>query len=108
MNILFPQFLLGIVFLTIIFSHVTKKNAAVVSAYAMQSLAVVGLLLNSFFETGAWSLLLIILLTFCVKVVLAPLFFFRLIKQTALRFLVGTYLNIPATLIILVVVTAVA
>ena len=52
--------------------------------------------------------MLIILLTFCVKVVLAPLFFFRLIKQTALRFLVRTYLNIPATLIILVVVTAVA
>lgn len=108
MTILFLQFLLGTVFLTTIFLHLTKKNFGSVIAYSIQSLAITLVLVNSFFETHNTLLVLVILATLVVKVVLAPVFFTRLIKKSKLTFLVSTYLSVPLTLIILVAVTAVA
>ncbi|OGZ67290.1 MAG: hypothetical protein A3D34_00800 [Candidatus Staskawiczbacteria bacterium RIFCSPHIGHO2_02_FULL_33_16] len=108
MNILFLQFLLQVIFLTIVFLHISKKNFDAIWAYGIQSFAITILLLNSFFETGNISLLFVALLVLIVKVVLAPRFFARLIKKNELIFSVSTYLNIPITLIVIVLLCAIA
>lgn len=108
MSIFFLQFLLGAVFLTTIFLHLTKKELGAVVAYSLQSLIIVIILLNSFFETNNIPLLLVILATLVVKVILAPIFFIKLIKQYKLTFSVSTYLNTPLTLVVLATLTAVA
>jgi hydrogenase-4 component E len=105
MDILFLQFLLEIVFLTIVFLHIAKKNFGAVLAYNIQSLVIVVILFNSFFETGNISLLFIALIALIVKVILAPIFFVRLIKKHELIFSVSTYLNTPLTLIIIAALT---
>lgn len=108
MSIIFLKILLEIMFLSIVFLHISKKNYEAAIAYGIQSLAVVLILFNSFRETGDILLLVIALLTLVVKVILAPTFFTRLIKKHALNFSVNTYLNISLTLITIVVLTAIA
>jgi len=108
MNILFLQLLMGIIFLTLIFLHLTKKNFIATVAYAIQSFAIVIILLNSFFETGNIYMYVVILATLIIKVILAPLFFNRLIKKHDLVFSASTYLNTPLMLIIIAVLTFVA
>lgn len=108
MHISFLQLLLGIVFLTIVYLNITKKNFEAVLAYSVQSFVIVVVLLNSFFETGSFGLLLIILLTLFVKVIVAPVFFVRLIQKHELTFSASTYLNTPLALIIVAGLTAVA
>ena len=108
MNILNLQFLLEIVFGTVIFLHITKKNFGAALSYSLQSLAITITLFNSFVETGNTPLLFIALLIFIVKVIIAPVFFIKLIRQHALMFSVSTYLNTPLTLIIIATLTFVA
>ena len=108
MNILSPQILLTVVFLTLVFLHLARKNSGVLTAYGLQSLAIVLLLFASLAETHSLSLLLVALFTLLVKVILAPLFFGRLIARHRLTFSASTYLNTPLTLIIISVLTATA
>src|SRR3989344_3897871 len=108
MSLLTLQILLQIAFLTIVFLHVSKKHLAAIWAYAIQSLAIVALLLNSFFETLNPPLLAVALLVLMVKVVLAPGFFSRLVKKNELIFSASTYLSTPVTLIILATLVAIA
>jgi len=108
MSISLLQFLLGIVFLTIIFLHLTRKNFGAVVVYGIQSLAITIILFNSFLETKSLFLLFVILTILIVKVILAPTFFIRLIKNHELTFSASTYLNMPLTLIVLAVFTAFA
>lgn len=108
MDILFLQFLLEVMFLTLVFLQVTKKNSLVAVAYGIQSFVIVIFLLNSFFETGNIYLLFIVLLTLVIKVIMAPLFFIRLIRKHALSFSVSTYLNMPLTLVSIAVLTFIA
>lgn len=108
MDILSLQFLLGIDFLVLVFLHLTKKNFSAIMAYAIQSVVIVIILFNSFLETKNIYLLLIVLLVFVVKIILAPLFFTRLIKKHALAFSASTYLNPPLTLIVIAILTFVA
>jgi hydrogenase-4 membrane subunit HyfE len=108
MSILFLQFLLEVMFLTIIFFHLTKKNFIAAIAYSLQSLIICIIFLNSFFETGNIYILAVVFFTLIVKVILAPLFFTRLIKKHALTFSVSTYLNTPLTLIVIAVLTFIA
>lgn len=108
MNILVLKFLLEIVFLTIVYLHISKKNSGAVLAYIIQSLAIVVIMFNSFLETKDVPLLLVILLIFVVKVVLTPIFFVRLIKRYDLIFSVNTYLSTPITLIVIAVLTFMA
>jgi hydrogenase-4 component E len=108
MNILTLQFLLEIVFGTIIFLQLTKKNFGAVLAYGLQSLAITAILFGSFFETSNLFLLFIALLVLFVKVILAPVFFIKLIKKHELTFSGNTYLNMPLTLLIIAILTFVA
>jgi len=95
-------------FLTIIFLHLSKKNFSASIAYGLQSLVIVLFFLNSFFETNNLAILLVVFLMLIVKVILAPLFFIRLIKKNALAFSVSTYLNMPLTIISIAILTFIA
>lgn len=108
MNILFLQFILEIMFLTLVFLHISKKNSEVVWAYMIQSLVLAIILFNSYLDTGSILLLIVVLLVLLVKVILAPLFFNRLIKKNSLAFSVSTYLNTPLTLIVISFLTFIA
>lgn len=108
MSILFLQFLLEIMFLTIVFLHILKKNSEVVLAYIIQSIVISLVLFNSFIETGDVLMLWVILCVLVVKVILGPMFFYRLIKKNALAFSVSTYLNSPLTLISISFLTFIA
>lgn len=106
-NLLLNLFL-EIMFLTVIFLHLTKKNFSAAIAYSIQSLIICLIFLNSSFETGNMYLYIMVLLTLIVKVILAPLFLTRLIKKHALSFSVSTYLNTPLTLIGIALLTFIA
>jgi hydrogenase-4 component E len=108
MNAIFPHFLITLIFVTIVFLHIAKKNYAVAIAYGIQSFAIVMLLILSYFETGSTTFLLIAGLGLIVKVILAPLFIFHQIKKHDLKFLVSTYANMPFTLIAVAALTAIA
>ena len=94
--------------MTIIFLHLSKKNFSASIAYGLQSLVIVLFFLNSFFETNNLAILLVVFLMLIVKVILAPLFFIRLIKKNALAFSVSTYLNMPLTIISIAILTFIA
>jgi len=102
------QFLLSIIFLTVVFLNIAKKNNEVAFAYGLQSLAIVILIINSYFETGYVSMLFVGLITLVIKAILAPMFFIRLIKRNAFKFSVSTYLNTPLSLVAITALTALA
>lgn len=108
MSIFFLQFLVDVLFLTLILLHLTKKNFLAVVAFSVQSFIVTIVFLNSFLETGNIYIFFMVLFTFIVKVILAPLFFTRLIKKHQLSFSVNTYLNMPITLIVIAILTFLA
>jgi len=108
MSTLSLQFLLEIVFGTVVFLHITKKNFGAALAYSIQSLAMTVILVGSFIETGSITMLLVVLFSMVVKVILAPIFFIRLINKHQLMFSVSTYLNTSMTLIIIAVLTFLA
>lgn len=77
--------------------HITRRNRNEALLYGLQSLAVVMLLAAAFLHDQSWPLLAIVILTLTVKVILAPLFFMRLIKQHELKFSANTYTNTTET-----------
>lgn len=102
------QILLGILFLSIVFLNLKKKNVLASFAYGLQSFVILVLLIISFWETKNMYILAVVVATLLIKVILAPLFFIRLIKKNALSFSVSTYLNVPLTLITIFILTSVA
>ncbi len=108
MNTIFSQFLITIIFMTVVFLHIVKKNFLVAIAYGIQSFAIVMLLTNSYIITGSVSFLLIAVLGLIVKVIMAPMFIIHQIKKHDLKFLVSTYINLPFTLIVVAALTAIA
>lgn len=98
-------FLEALLFLSVIFMHLSKKNSSVIYLYAAQSLVVAGLMLSSFFADPTLVLLIAVLAVFAVKVLIAPYFFTKLIKDHQLTFSASTYLNTPMTLIVLAMLT---
>lgn len=85
-------------FFAVIFMHIVKTNRNLIRAYLLQSLVVVIILIGSGLEEGERSLIWIGLLTFAIKVVLAPLFFTRLKKRFEAFFTPNNYLSMPLTL----------
>jgi hydrogenase-4 component E len=101
MNQLAPQVLLAlatIVFAASVFLHLTRKNSTAVSLYIAQSSAIACLLISASFERLSPLLALAIVSTLAVKLIIAPFFFFRLIRRHQLKFSASTYLNMPLTL----------
>lgn len=108
MDISIAQILAEIIFGTIIFLHVSKRNFQAVLAYGLQSLLVVAILSRSFVETGDMLMLIVILCSLLVKVILAPIFFIKLINKNKLLFSVSTYLGTPLSLITISILTLIA
>src|SRR5574340_129731 len=109
MTIFTPQFLFfleTILFLSVIFMHLAKKNFAVIFLYALQSFIITLILFFSSLKEVSFLLVALATATFFVKVVIAPYFFFVLMKKHRLQFSVSTYLNGPMTLIVLTLLTA--
>jgi hydrogenase-4 component E len=107
-NPLLAQVLMMVVFVLAVYFHLAKKNFSVAMMYGIQSTAIAALLVVSFLERGSLSLLVIALVTFVVKVVLAPTFFIRLVNRHKLRFTVSSYLNTPMTLVVVAVISVLA
>lgn len=99
-------FLESLMFLSVIFLHLLKKNRSAIFAYVAQSLVIASMLLVAAFASGSWWAITVALATLVVKVILAPYFFSRLVRRHRLVFSVSTYLNSPMTLIVLAALTA--
>lgn len=108
MNLTIFQFLLALVFLTVVFSHIVKKNSGAVALYGLQSLAVALLVFVFYLETHNIYSLLIAILILVVKFIAAPAFIYRLIKKEDLKFTASTFVNTPLTLIIVAALTMAA
>ena len=108
MNTLFPEFFLTVMFISIVFLHIAKKNFSVAIAYGIQSFAIVMLLINSYFVSRSPTFLLVALLGLIVKVIMAPIFIIHKINKHDLKFLVSSYVNVPITLIVVAMLTAIA
>lgn len=90
--------LTALVFLPIVFIHLTRKNAAAIWLYVLQSIAVSSLLLLTSFDKISFLLVVSLAATILVKIFVAPWFFFRLIRRHQLLFSASTHLNTPITL----------
>jgi hydrogenase-4 membrane subunit HyfE len=85
-------------FLVTIFMHTTKKNGALVTLYLLQSFLLAIFLFYSAIKGGDKFLLYAALVTFAIKVVLTPAFFYRFIEKNKLFFASSTYLSTSVTL----------
>jgi len=86
--------------------QLARKTFTVIFLYSIQSLIIVFSLFYSSFKSGSLLLFGVAILTFLVKVVIAPYFFYRLVKKHKLNFSVSTYLNGPMTLIVVALLMA--
>jgi hydrogenase-4 component E len=93
-------------FLTVVSMHLTRKNSSHIMLYTAQSLVISAALFQSSFLDFSPMLMLVALITLAVKVILAPYFFFGLIKKHRLQYSVSTHLNGPLTFIVLAALTA--
>ena len=99
-------FLQTLMFLSVVFMHLSRKNKTLILLYGAQSLIISVALFGSSLEDFSVVLMGIALMTFVVKVILAPYFFFGLIRNHRMTFIVNTHLSAPLTLIVLAVLTA--
>ncbi len=96
---IFLQICMALFCLSTVGLHVAKKNMTEVTLYGLQSLAVVALLGVSLWRHQSVGLLAVVIVTLAVKVILAPIFFVRLIKKHNLKINANTYANMPETLL---------
>lgn len=88
-------------FLVTIFIHTAKKNTALVTLYLLQSLLLSLFLFYSAITTGDKFLLYAAVVTFIIKVILTPAFFYQFIARNKLFFASTTYLSTSMTLCII-------
>ena len=69
----------GLAFVSTILMHVTRKNSTLITLYVVQSLAFVVFLAVIGAMEGDRILTVVALLTFIIKVVVAPYFFYAII-----------------------------
>ncbi|MBW6485476.1 MAG: hypothetical protein K0B01_04910 [Syntrophobacterales bacterium] len=100
MELFSPHFLAVAIFLTIIFSHIVKRNIIIVTVYGIQSSAIVLLLFRSFLETKSLAMLFIVILVAAIKVFLPLRFFIGFIRKYETGLSSSAYLNLPLTLIV--------
>lgn len=98
-------FLTSLIFGSVIFMHLSKRNSTLIFFYLIQSLIVSALLLELSIEKVSFFLILTATITLIVKAIIAPYFFRRLIHRHHLNFSVSTYLNSPLTLVVLALLT---
>lgn len=101
-------FLEALIFASVIFMHLSRKNSSMVLLYFIQSLSVIFLMLGASLKEMSALSLLAIMAVFAVKIIIAPKFFYALIQKHYLKFTASTYLGTPLTLIVLAMITAFA
>jgi hydrogenase-4 component E len=99
-------FMETLMFASVVFMHLSKKNSTLIFLYVAQSLIMTLALFGSSIEEASLMLAIVALITLAVKVILAPYFFFGLVRKHHLQFSVSTQLNAPMTLIVLAALTA--
>jgi hydrogenase-4 component E len=88
-----------IAFLIAIFMHLTRKNVSVIRLYGVQSL-MTGVLLGSLgLAEGHAVLIIVAIITFVVKGIVAPFFFTRLMRRFKMEQSASNYLSAPLTLL---------
>jgi len=105
------QFLLlmeTLIFLSVVFMHVARKKSHTIYLYIIQSILTVSMLSFLLLNKISFLLIFAIFLTFMVKVIFAPIFFFNIVKKWKLIFSVGNYLNFPITLMVITVITIIS
>lgn len=97
-----------VIFLCAVFMHLIRGNASLIAVYVMQSIAVAVGIFSFALEENAWGLMLSAFLTVGVKVIIAPVYFFRLVKRRHLKFSGTTYISTPGTLFIIAILSLIA
>jgi len=97
-----------IIFTTVVLIHLTKKNVYFIYLYAVQSLVVTFLMAYSAFIDHSLMIGLLAVLIFVIKVIVAPIFFLKLIKAHTLNITSSNYLNLPFTLVVIAIITTMA
>ncbi len=85
--------------------NVAKKNTTLVTAYLVQSTFLVALLSIQAYQESSFRLFLVVMCMFVIKVFIAPRVFLRFINRSHLNFSASTYLNVPMTLAVLILLT---
>ena len=94
----------GLIFTTVIFMNLVRKNKHQVILYFIQSLTLVGLLFYEGVVNNSLELKAVAVLVFVLKGVFAPYFFYRSAKNSKLNLMTTTYLNVPMTLTAIVLI----
>ena len=103
-----PLFFSIILFVSAVLLHLVKKNSSAVYLYVLQSSAVSVLLALSFIEHFYVTALIALLATIAAKMIFAPYFLGRFIRENQLRFLESVYLTTSVTLLVLALFVALA
>lgn len=94
-----------VVYATIVWMHLAKKNSAVVSLYAVQSAAISCALITLAVVEQSFILFVIALIVAGLKVFAVPRILAQIIHRHKLIFLVSNYLNLPLTLATIALLT---
>jgi len=101
-------FLEALLFIIVIVFQLMSESRTSVILYAVQSF-VVGLMLIIFsFQENSSGLFISALVMMAVKVVFLPIFFFKLIDRQKLKFSTTSYLSVPMTLMIIMLIVVLA
>lgn len=94
-----------IIFLCVIIMNVAKKNTSLTTLYLLQSVALVALLSIQAYQESSAELFIVTMILFVIKVLIAPQVFLRFIHRSHLNFSASTYLNVPMTLGVLMLLS---
>jgi len=94
-----------IIFLSTVVMNTAKKNTSLVVMYCIQSIALAAILIIDAIQENTPVLILITLLMLLIKVIIAPQIFFRFIRAYKENFSASTYLNVPMTLGMIILLT---
>ncbi|HSW88752.1 MAG TPA: hypothetical protein VLG12_06340 [Candidatus Saccharimonadales bacterium] len=97
-----------IIFLSVIVMNVAKKNTSLIMLYLLQSVLLVSLLSIQAYQEASAELFIVTMVMFIIKVLIAPQVFLRFIHRSHLNFSASTYLNVPMTLGVLILLSVFA
>ncbi|MFZ2970192.1 MAG: hypothetical protein WA063_03535 [Minisyncoccia bacterium] len=101
-------FLEVLIFLSVIFLQIANGNKGIIILYLAQSLAVSIMLIILSFEENSIGLFMSALVVMGVKVVIAPIFFLRLVSKQKMNFSTTSYLSTPMTLLVIMLIVVLA
>src|SRR5258708_6845467 len=94
-----------VIFLCVVFMNVTKKNSSLVMAYLLQSICLVVLLSAQAYQEHSPELFLVTMCMLFIKGIVAPQIFLQFIRRSKENFSASTYLNVPMTLGVVILLT---